>query len=221
MGYVFFLFFMSLVSISTPASASVITLDNVSSWSSQGAPSRKRDTSLPEWVSDVWISGTWVGLGRGEPTKRGNSSGTLVSDVSFVNDFTFSGLFSPTIENNHTCVANNVCNDNDILGLVFGWEDENNHFRLGWSQADDLLDITGKSGMFLVHEQNGVSQTLLHWDYYWLDDALYDFSVVVENQLLSVNVAGDISDMMGDQSACSNINRQRCINQSSVFTRTS
>lgn len=164
---------------SSTAYAGIIPVDT-SKWSQEGGPSNGRNT------------GTWIGLKGQTPEKKGNSSGALVSDFYLQGDFTYSGYASPTSAE---------FDDNDIIGLVFGWQDEQNHYRLGWTQnqrpgTDDdqaYADITGRTGLFLIREVNGVSNTLFNIaDLFWQDDFIYNFEVSRADSLLNI-MFGDTS----------------------------
>lgn len=163
--------------MSATASAGMISIDT-SKWSHLGGPSNDR------------VTGDWVGLKGQAPEKRGNSSGALVSDFALFGDFLFSGYFSPTTTE---------FNDNDIIGIVFGWQDAQNHYRLGWTQTqrpnttDDraFADITGRTGLFLIREVGGVSKTLFNIsDLFWDDDATYSFNVERVANDLNLNFGG-------------------------------
>ena len=165
--------------MSATASAGIIGIDT-SKWLHLAGPSNGLTT------------GVWVGLNGQAPEKRGNSSGALVSDFELFGDFLFSGYFSPTTVN---------YDDNDIIGLVFGWQDAQNHYRLGWSQTqrpgtdDDraIADITGKSGLFLIREVGGTSQTLFNFaDLYWEDDVRYSFNVGRVADQLNIDFGGNV-----------------------------
>lgn len=165
--------------MSATTNAGVIDVDTAN-WLKLAAPSNGRNTDV------------WVGLNGQTPEKRGNSSGSLVSDFELFGDFLFSGYFSPTSVN---------YDDNDIIGVVFGWQDAENHYRLGWSQTqrpntdDDraITDITGRTGLFLVREVAGVSQTLFNIsDLYWEDDVRYSFDVSRVANQLDLNFGGNV-----------------------------
>ena len=169
------------------------------SWTSTYAPSAKRN-GVDYWSENDY----WTGLAQNTPTKTSNSSGSLVSDFVLGGNFSFSGNFRPTYANNNGCIGSNdnSCNDNDILGLVFGWQDQNNHYRLGWSQGG-LSDITGRTGLFLIREVNGVSNTLLAWEnLFWQDDVLYNFTIRRLGEEVSVMLRGaSARNTVGTQSA--------------------
>lgn len=149
------------------------TLVDTSAWTADLSPSTSRLSN-----NDVW-----TGLESNLPKKTGNSSGSLISDFSTFGDFTFSGLMTPTFASNISCAGENTCNDNDILGILFGWQDSRNHYRLGFSQGDDSTsfassDITGRNGLFLIKETDGRSNTIAHWsDVFWQEQQAYNFNV--------------------------------------------
>ncbi|WNO59644.1 hypothetical protein [Rheinheimera sp. MMS21-TC3] len=168
-----------LVLVSLTANAAIIPIDT-SNWLQLAGPSNDRNT------------GAWVGLKGQKPEKKGNSSGSLVSDFYLHGDFIFSGFATPT---------STEFDDNDIIGLVFGWQDEQNHYRLGWTQTqrpgtdDDksTKDITGRTGLFLIQEFEGVSSTLFNIaDLFWQDDFTYAFEISRQDELLNI-LFGDIS----------------------------
>lgn len=168
-------FLLSVASLS--ANAGIISIDT-SNWLKMVGPSNDRNTDQ------------WVGLKSQKPEKKGNSSGTLVSDFELFGDFLFTGFVMPTTVN---------YDDNDIIGLVFGWQDAQNHYRLGWSQTqrpntdDDkaIADITGKTGMFLIREVGGVSDTLFNIsDLFWQDDVSYNFNISRSNNQIDINFGG-------------------------------
>ncbi len=165
--------------ISATASAGIIKIDTAQ-WSHEAGPSNDLKT------------GNWVGVKRQEPEKHSNSSGALVSDFRVFGDFLFSGFFSPTTRE---------FDDNDIVGIVFGWQDPKNHYRLGWTQTqrpgtkDDkaFTDITGRTGLFLIREVDGKSETLFNIkDLYWEDDASYSFNIKRVANQLDLNFGGKL-----------------------------
>nr|WP_161602059.1 hypothetical protein [Aliiglaciecola lipolytica] len=172
------------------------TLVDTSQWQADESPSTSRLSK-----NDVW-----VGLESNAPRKNGNSSGSLISDFVSIGDFVFSGSMTPTFANNLSCEAENTCNDNDILGIVFGWQDSSNHYRLGFSQGDNstaqaVSDITGRNGLFLIREVNGSSSTLAHWsNVFWQDEQTYNFSVGRLGDEISFSLNGMGLDTAQNQS---------------------
>ncbi|MCW8109651.1 hypothetical protein OPS25_14165 [Alteromonas ponticola] len=180
------------ICISGVSSAAVIPVDT-KNWSYELSPSSNRISTKDGWTR--LLSNT--------PTKLSNSSGSLISDFSINSDFVFSGKFSPTYASNSACATpdEGSCNDDDILGIVFGWQDADNHYRLGWSQGG-VSDITGKSGLFLVKEEGGVSNTVMNWaNLFWVDEALYSFSLTREGSSFALTLTGTTQNVQGDQSA--------------------
>lgn len=189
--------FISIAALTLSFSAqSAQILIDTTKWTESVSPS-----------SDRLSNENWVQLHDNAPKKQGNSSGALISDFTLGGDFTFSGIFTPTFAYNASCQAENTCDDDDILGLVFGWQDANNHYRLGWSQGDGsnssgVKDVTGKTGLFLVKEENGRSNTIKNWDSsFWLEDVAYKFSISRVADSISLSVQGLIQSIRGIQGA--------------------
>lgn len=165
--------------ISATANAGIINIDTAQ-WSHVAGPSNDLTT------------GNWVGVKGQAPEKHSNSSGALVSDFRLFGDFLFSGYFSPT---------KREFDDNDIIGVVFGWQDAKNHYRLGWTQTqrpgttDDraIADVTGRTGLFLIREVDGKSNTLFNIsDLFWEDDVSYKFNVKRVANQLDLSFAGNV-----------------------------
>jgi len=131
-------------------SASLITVDT-NLWTSEQSPARGGTTS-------------WASVGGNQGVQGTNSNGALISDFTLNGDFSFSGFARPG------------SNDNDILGLVFGWQDHQNHYRLGWERGG-YNDISGASGMFLIREIAGVSSILFQQETFWQNSVSYDFLI--------------------------------------------
>lgn len=119
--------------------------------------------------------------GGNQAVQNTNSYGTIVSDFSFTGDFSFSGVMTPTTAD---------FNDNDILGLVFGWQDASNHYRLGWEQGGYNDPASGASGMFLVKEVAGTSTILFQTEVFWQDDTDYNFEVGRSGNDISFSLGG-------------------------------
>lgn len=187
---------IAAVALSFSAQSSQIVVDT-SFWTEAASPSSNKNSE----------SDNWVRVHSDTPTKLSNSSGALISDFSVDGDFNFSGIFSPTFASNGSCASENTCDDDDILGLVFGWQDASNHYRLGWSQGDGsnssgLTDITGKTGLFLVKEENGNSNTIENWGSdFWLEDVEYMFSISRVADAISFELEGLMQNTAGVQGA--------------------
>lgn len=108
-------------------------------------------------------------------TRLGNGSGALISNFSLSGDFTFSGKFQTT------------SSDDENVGMVFGWQDSANHYRLGW-EGNGFGDIagggfgsSGANGLWLVREQAGVGAILfeLPTTFYTVSAGgpVYDFTI--------------------------------------------
>lgn len=187
---------IAAVVLSCSAQASQIVVDT-SFWTESVSPSSNRNSA----------NDSWVRVHSNTPTKLSNSSGALISDFSLDGNFNFSGIFSPTFASNGSCASENTCDDDDILGLVFGWQDANNHYRLGWSQGDGtnssgLKDVTGKTGLFLVKEENGNSNTIMNWSSdFWIEDVEYIFDISRVADTISFGLKGFMQNIPGVQSA--------------------
>jgi hypothetical protein len=137
------------------ASMAQAVVVDTSLWSAEVSPARG---SGPTGLTSA---------GGNQAVQNQNSYGTIVSDFSFTGDFNFNGVMTPTTV---------VFNDNDIFGLVFGWQDASNHYRLGWEQGG-FNDVSGASGMFLVRELAGVSSILFQTEHFWQDNVDFPFLV--------------------------------------------
>lgn len=187
------------------SNASLILVDT-QNWSSVVSPSSGKLSKNDSWIKTE----------QGTPTKTGNSSGALISDFRLEDDFSFTGIFSPTFATNISCERENTCNDNDIIGLVFGWQNEDNHYRLGWNQGgrQGVSDVTGRDGLFLVREIDGRSKTLVNYDStFWVDEAVYQFSVVRSGSSLEIEIKGVTQDFKGDQSGSLPVSTARTATQ--------
>ncbi|MDF2177222.1 PEP-CTERM sorting domain-containing protein [Aliiglaciecola sp. CAU 1673] len=141
------------------------------------------DTSLWSLFPDPSYSSGPTGLtsaGGNQAVQNSNSYGTIVSDFSFTGDFNFSGSMTPTTAS---------FDDNDLLGLVFGWTDQSNHYRLGWEQGG-YNDISGASGLYLVRELGGISSILFQSELFWQDNEDYNFVVGRSGNNISFSITG-------------------------------
>ena len=186
----------TLLSVVTVSAANATMIDiNTKQWTYEVSPFAGKISSNTPWLS----------LGSNTPKKSSNSSGGLISDFSLFGDFSFEGKFSPTMVNNTSCADSNdnSCNDNDIIGLVFGWQDADNHYRLGWSQGDErYTDVNGTQGLFLVEERAGVSTVLQNWGgLFWEDDNEYTFSISRVGSVINFALSGLMRNTPGTQGA--------------------
>lgn len=148
-------------------SAAATTVD-ISLWSQEDSPNYSRNA-------------TWnVGSGN-NAIQNSNSYGTLVSDFVETGDFSFFGTMTATTAS---------FNDNDIMGIVFGWQDDMNHYRLGWEQGGFNDAGSGASGMWLVEEVAGVSTILFQTEQFWADLVEYNFIVGRSGNDISFSLDG-------------------------------
>lgn len=147
--------------------ATPITVDT-NLWTLDTAPSHGGSTT------------SWTSVGGNQAIQNTNTNGSLISNFSYTGDFVFSGKLTPTTAS---------FNDDDILGVVFGWTDAANHYRLGWEQGG-LNDTSGASGLWLVREQGGVSSILFQQELFWSDNVAYDFEVGRSGNQISFSLAG-------------------------------
>ncbi len=141
------------------------------------------DTALWSLHVDPSFGGGPSGLtsaGGNQAVQNNNSNGTIVSDFSFSGDFNFSGVMTATTA---------AFNDNDLMGLVFGWQDESNHYRIGWEQGGQN-DSSGASGLFLVREVAGVSTILSQQEVFWQDNVGENFVVGRTGNQISFSIGG-------------------------------
>ncbi len=185
-----FCFVMCACAYGALSSANPITIDT-SEWSYQNAPS---SNSISK--KDVFTK-----LLDNTPTKSANSSGSLISNFSFVGDFLFTGEMTATFADNQACGTSNdnSCDDNDLMGIVFGWQNDANHYRLGWGQGG-INDITGKNGLFFIEEKNGKSNTIEHWEnLFWQEDETYVFEINRKGNALNISLNGTGRSTAGSQ----------------------
>jgi len=134
-------------------SASLITIDT-NLWTNEQSPA---SGGTHQWRSD---SAT-------EAYHNSNGNSALISNFTLDGNFNFSGFLQSL-------------GDDDVMGLVFGWQDHLNHYRLGWENAqvnNGFNDISGASGMFLVREVAGTSTILFQQETFWQPNTKHDFSV--------------------------------------------
>ena len=116
-----------------------------------------------------------------------NQNLAVVSTVTHNGPFTFSGsLIAPE--------------DDDVLGLVFGYQDGQNNFRFSWTGGQDADWEAGRytdadgvehgyEGAMLVREQAGTAETLAHDPLsFWTAGIAYDFTLSVSETLLEMEV---------------------------------
>jgi len=128
------------------ASASLITVET-NNWTGEAGPTITNGT--PSWTT-----------GSDSANTNGLNSGSLISDFSLSGDFNFSGiLHTPSAGSEH-------------LGFVFGWQDHDNHYRLGWTENG-----FHNAGIHLIQEKDGISSFLFQQDHFPQPDSNYNFFV--------------------------------------------
>src|SRR5581483_3577721 len=103
----------------------------------------------------------------------------LVSDFTQSGDFTFSAR------------VQSLYTDDDIFGLVFGYQDPNNHYRLSWD-GGGFEEADNHYGLHLIRELNGTATTL-YWPssptgLKWAPDVAYDITVGRAGDTISINI---------------------------------
>lgn len=101
-----------------------------------------------------------------------NGSGALISDFTQTADFSFS-----------TSIQAN--GDNDLMGIVFGWQDQNNTYGLTWGGGGVGSQL---NGIHLFREVAGVRTSLASLGGNWASNAVYGFSVARNGGNLSVAI---------------------------------
>jgi hypothetical protein len=143
-----------------PGQAATVDLSN---WTNQPPPSY--DTSALGWKI----------LDPGAAKIGNGGARTFLSDFAVTGNFRFTGT-----------VATVRLVDNDPLGIVFGWQDESNHYRFGMNGFDSRKSGHGypdrgssdEDGLWLIRETNGVDNVLFNDVPFAYDNrASYDFSV--------------------------------------------
>jgi hypothetical protein len=127
----------------------------------------KMESPISETNNTVWSAVD--GLVVSSP----DHSGSLISDFSVAGDFTFTGTMEAP-------------GDNDTMGLMFGFQDIHNHYRLSFSGGGTQEQY----GLTVVRELSG-SDTYLASDsgLTWVAGMLYDFSIAREGNNLTINVS--------------------------------
>jgi hypothetical protein len=191
--------FFSLSKVATAVSLTPNTIANT--WSPLSEVKYNIDPStgcrliycyVDQWAADNTRTKVPYDILTNMPRRIGQSSsqdteryGAIVSDFSSTGDFNFSGsLFMP--------------NDSDVAGLLWGFQDRDNHYRLSWDasgrvkrpgltdgpyERPDLLAGSnpgqpGSRGLSIIKEVNGVS-TFLATNILlpWQKSVSYDYSI--------------------------------------------
>lgn len=126
----------------------------------------------------------WVASGS-NLVYNSNAGQALVSDFSVDGDFSFS-----------TRIVNS--GDNDRYGLVFGFTDSANHYRLSW-EGGGFREINDDIGLQLIREVGGTSVSLDTLNVLWANGLEYDLTVSrtgsqISMQVVQVNNSNVIRD---------------------------
>lgn len=165
-----------------------VTADAVlSDWTSGPAPQWNQADEDTVWE-----------LASGGVAQVANGADTRVSAFGFQGDFTFTGVLRAIPEPD-------LDQDDDNLGVVFGWQDESNHYRLGFEgggfgdngdEFDPFVDegASGAHGLWLVREQGGVATVLLELpSTFWQPETDYGFTVARNGDEISFSVTEGLS----------------------------
>lgn len=120
--------------------ASVSTADILANWTAGDDPIENGTT------------GAWTNSG-GNLAGTSNHRGSIVSDFDAVFDYKFSATQNP--------------GDNDTFGMLFGWTDADNHYRVSWTDeygetgAQPNVVAANQPGFRVVKVANGLN-TLLY-----------------------------------------------------------
>jgi hypothetical protein len=149
----------------------ILPSDVLTSWSDEPAPQWNQAPEGTDWVAVT-----------GGVAQLLNGAGSRISDFGFSGDFTFSGIFRAIPEVD-------MDQDDDNFGVVFGWQDESNHYRLGYEgggfgdngdEFDPFVDegASGAHGIWLVKEEGGVGTILFEAaTEFWAFETDYGFMV--------------------------------------------
>ncbi|NRA28821.1 MAG: VPLPA-CTERM sorting domain-containing protein [Parvularculaceae bacterium] len=121
-----------------------------------------------------WSRG--VGFANG----TSNGYGILYSNNSLSGDVEFTGTMTSTGF------------DNDIMGIVFGFQDNNNYYRMGWEDGG-FADASGERDFWLVKEVAGVRTTLFTSGDEWIERRPYDFRIARNGGNLEFSIFDTVS----------------------------
>lgn len=155
------------------ASTVPINLD-ARNWINADDPIKESQTA----ISVMSEKGVAIGHDPNRTNRSLNQNLAVVSDFITTTPFSFSGSVRAP-------------EDDDILGLLFGYQDGQNNFRFSWTGGEDAdweagrtVDETGQKrgyqGAMLVQEVDGKATTLAHIDgLYWQAKKSYAFELLV------------------------------------------
>lgn len=103
-------------------------------------------------------------LGVGSAAGILNGYGILYSPTDLMGDVEFTGTMT------------SIGTDNDIMGVVFGFQDNNNYYRMGWEDGG-FADASSERDFWLVKEVAGVRTTLFTSNDEWVEQRPYDFRI--------------------------------------------
>lgn len=179
------LVFATVSSIAVASAAGAVTLD-ASAWINGDDPIKENQSGTSTTGTD------FVEI-------HGNGDLAVLTDYTLATPFDFSGhAYAPE--------------DDDIFGVLFGYVDGFNNYRISWTGGEDHDWEAGRKygGLMLVKEKNGRGETL--WrdpDLMWLAGVEYNFWLHVDYEEVSFElregntvladfmVAGDFSGVEG------------------------
>ena len=155
------------------ASTVPITLD-ARDWMNADDPIKETQTA----ISVMSEKGIAIGHDPYRTNRSLNQNLAVVSDFTTSSPFSFSGSMRAP-------------EDDDILGLLFGYQDGHNNFRFSWTGGEDADWEAGRTvdehgvkrgyqGAMLVQEVDGKATTLAHLDgLFWRPNKTYAFELLV------------------------------------------
>ncbi|MGK7941314.1 MAG: PEP-CTERM sorting domain-containing protein [Crocosphaera sp.] len=187
-----------LVSNDLAISAEISSMEIVDKWQPIADPIYNLNGANWAVFNDTTITNDKNNIGTDKPGWSRWVTGSLISDFSTEGDFSFSGSFYSR-------------NDNDGIGLLAFYQDNQNHIRVGWdgrpaARWDDTIPVEGldtcqlndsglcfdhpdnELGLYVVMREDGSETVLFYEETYWQQNTLYDFSINVINSHLSVSV---------------------------------
>ncbi len=131
------------------------------------AESVTANTVVTTWVRDIcpmstYNTDSWTVSGS-NIYYTSNYGQTIRSPFAAYGDFTFKASLW------------NADTDNDRYGLVFGYLDSSNHYRLSWDRGGAA--DAGYTGLQLIQEVNGTNTVLYNNSTLWTADVVYTMMV--------------------------------------------